>query len=252
MHDPTGRTSGRRWPSAARPVGSAVAAACHPHGALVFASLDHAGGQGPPPTASPRCGLRRGSPEVNTREMPKWMEAADIDAVVAGFAAAAAAGHDAGCDGVEINAGQHSLVRQFLSGLTNQRDDEWGTDRLAFAREVIAAVRAAAGAARRRAAPVVRRAGAVGRDHARHGARHRRRAWPARDRLPGRARGSIFSAEKTRPDFHEPTGFNVDVCRTVRAAVDVPVILQGSIVDVGQAEWALGGYDDPASATAWR
>ncbi len=58
-------------------------------------------------------------------------------------------------------------------------------------------------------------------------------------------RGSIFSAEKTRPDFHEPTGFNIDVCRSVHAAVGIPVILQGSIVDVGQAEWALGGYDDP-------
>ena len=25
-------------------------------------------------------------------------------------------------------------------------------------------------------------------------------------------RGSIYSAEKTRPDFHEPTGFNIEVC----------------------------------------
>ncbi len=54
-------------------------------------------------------------------------------------------------------------------------------------------------------------------------------------------RGAIFSAEKTRPDFHEPTGFNIDVCRAVRERrVDVPVFLQGSVVDVGQAEWALG------------
>jgi hypothetical protein len=62
-------------------------------------------------------------------------------------------------------------------------------------------------------------------------------------------RGAIFSAEKTRPDFHEPAGFNIDVCRAVHAALDIPVILQGSIVDWGQAEWALGGFeDDPASA----
>jgi hypothetical protein len=59
-------------------------------------------------------------------------------------------------------------------------------------------------------------------------------------------RGSIYTVEKTRPDFHEPTGFNIDVCRSVRAAVhetrpEVPVILQGSVVEVGQAEWALGG-----------
>ncbi len=30
----------------------------------------------------------------------------------------------------------------------------------------------------------------------------------------------------------------------------MPVILQGSIVEVGQAEWTLGGYDDPASCDA--
>ena len=54
-------------------------------------------------------------------------------------------------------------------------------------------------------------------------------------------RGSIFSVEKTRPDFHEPTGFNIDVCRAVKAACPgVPVFLQGSVVDPGQAEWALG------------
>jgi 2,4-dienoyl-CoA reductase (NADPH2) len=53
-------------------------------------------------------------------------------------------------------------------------------------------------------------------------------------------RGSIYSAEKTRPDFHEPTGFNIEVCRTVKAAVaPTPVFLQGSVIDPGQAEWAV-------------
>ena len=59
------------------------------------------------------------------------MEPEDIAAVVDGFAAAGAAAVEAGCDGVEINAGQHSLVRQFLSGLTNHRGDEWGSRPLA-------------------------------------------------------------------------------------------------------------------------
>ena len=67
------------------------------------------------------------------------------------------------------------------------------------------------------------------------------------------ARGSIYTVEKTRPDFHEPTGVNVEVARAVRDAVhetspQVPVVLQGSLVEVGQAEWALGGYDDPLVA----
>ena len=54
------------------------------------------------------------------------MEGEDIEAVIAGFASAAAGATGAGADGIEINAGQHSLIRQFMSGLTNQRDDEWG------------------------------------------------------------------------------------------------------------------------------
>ena len=55
---------------------------------------------------------------------------------------------DGGLDGVEINAGQSSLIRQFLSPLTNQRADRYGGDidnRLRFARAVIAAVREATG-----------------------------------------------------------------------------------------------------------
>ena len=122
----------------------AIAAACHVHGALVIASLDHAGGQGSSAYSQDPLWAPSRVPEVNSREVPKWMEADDIAAVVAGFGAAAALAVGAGCDGVEVNAGQHSLVRQFLSGLTNHRGDEWGTDRLAFARAVISAVRAAA------------------------------------------------------------------------------------------------------------
>ena len=55
-------------------------------------------------------------------------------------------------------------------------------------------------------------------------------------------RGSIYSAEKTRADFHEPPGYNIGVCREVRAALattDTPVFLQGSVVNWGQAEWAV-------------
>ena len=111
----------------------------------------------------------------------------------------------AGCDGVEINAGQHSLVRQFLSGLTNQRGDEWGGDRLRFATDVIAAVRHAAGAdavvglrlSCDELAPwagiTPDAGGGVGR---RAGRRHV-------DYLVV-VRGSIFSIEQTRPDHHQP------------------------------------------------
>jgi mycofactocin system FadH/OYE family oxidoreductase 1 len=215
-----------------------IVEACHAHGALVIASLDHAGGQGTSAYSQLPLWAPSRVPEVNSRETPKWMEADDIEAVVAGFGEAAHNAAGAGCDGVEINAGQHSLVRQFLSGLTNHRDDAWGHDRLLFARQVIAAVRPHtpmvglrlscdelapwAGMTPNMAPDIAAALVAAGIDYV------------------VVVRGSIYSAEKTRPDFHEPTGFNIDVCRAVKAAIaDTPVFLQGSVVESGQAEWAI-------------
>ncbi len=246
------------WPYERAPLASVatagwatIVAACRPHGALVIASLDHAGGQGSSAYSQRPLWAPSRVPEVASREVPKWMEAEDIAAVVTGFGAAARGAVEADCDGVEINAGQHSLVRQFLSGLTNQRGDDWGTDRLRLARDVVTTVRAA-----------------VGRDRI-VGLRlscDELAPWAGitPDMAPAIAtelvaagvdyvvvvRGAIFSIEQTRPDFHQPTGINVALAGTIAAAVDVPVVLQGSVVDVGQAEWALGGYDDPAVCAA--
>lgn len=229
---PLAERAGEGWAS--------ISDALHRHGTLAIASLDHAGGQGTSAYSQRELWAPSRVPEVNTREVPKWMEADDIAAVVAGFASAAAGAVDAGCDGVEINAGQHSLVRQFLSGLTNHRGDEWA-DRTRFARDVIAAVRAAAGNAvlglRLSCDELAPWAGITP-----------EMAPAIAAELAGCGldylvvvRGSIFSVEKTRPDFHEPTGFNIEVCRAVHgASAGVPVFLQGSVVEPGQAEWALG------------
>jgi 2,4-dienoyl-CoA reductase (NADPH2) len=237
------------WPYERAPLASqcgpgwaSIVQACHVHGALVIASLDHAGGQGSSAYSQRELWAPSRVPEVNSREVPKWMESADIAEVVAGFAEAATMAVEAGCDGVEINAGQHSLVRQFLSGLTNHRGDEWGGDRLLFARQVVQAVRSAVGSAvvglrlscdelapwagiTPEMAPAIASAlVAEGIDYV------------------VVVRGSIFSVEKTRSDFHEPVGHNVDVCRAVRAALpDTPVFLQGSL-DPATAEWAIGEH----------
>jgi 2,4-dienoyl-CoA reductase (NADPH2) len=169
------------------------------------------------------------------------MEEGDIEAVVAGFAAASGAAVRGGLDGVEVNAGQHSLVRQFLSGLTNHRDDRWGADRLLFARHVLAAVR-----------------GAVGRDAVVGLRLSCDELAPWAGVVPDAAvaiavelageidyltvvRGSIFTVSATRPDGHHEPGFNLELARQLRAALPlrVAVIAQGSIVDVGRAEAAV-------------
>ena len=216
-----------------------IAEACHARGSLVIASLDHSGGQGSSAYSQKPLWAPSRVPEVNSRETPKWMEPDDIESVIAGFAAAAEIAVAAGCDGIEINAGQHSLVRQFLSGLTNHRDDPWGQDQLLFARQVIDAVRphAALVGLRLSCDELAPWAGMTP-DVAPEIAASLVEAGV--DYLVV-VRGSIFTADKTRPDFHEPTGFNIDVCRAVKATVPAtPVFLQGSIVDCGQAEWAVG------------
>ncbi|HQZ36289.1 MAG TPA: mycofactocin system FadH/OYE family oxidoreductase 1 [Ilumatobacteraceae bacterium] len=218
---------------------AAIATACHTHGALVIAGLDHAGGQGSSAYNQRELWAPSRMPEVNSREVPKWMEPSDIAAVVAGFGAATAAAVTAGCDGVEVNAGQHSLVRQFMSGLTNQRDDLWGHDRLLFVREVLSAVRAAAGSAvvgLRLSCDEMAPWAGITPDAA---AEIVAALSDDLDYLVV-VRGSIYTAEKTRPDFHEPSGFNIGLCRDMRAAAGgTPVFLQGSVVDWGQAEWAI-------------
>jgi mycofactocin system FadH/OYE family oxidoreductase 1 len=229
-----------------------IARAVQQHGGLALAAIGHTGGQGSSAYSQAPLLAPSRVPEVNAREVPKWMEADDIAAVVAGFGTAAKLVIDAGMDGVEVNAGQHSLVRQFMSGLTNHRGDEWGTDRLRFAREVLAAVRSSIGAERvlslrlscDEMAPwagvTPEMAEAIAAELA-----------PLVDLLVV-VRGSIYTVSATSPDTHAEPGFNVGLCRRIRAAVGgtVPIVLQGSVVDPGQAEWAIAdGVADAVEMT---
>lgn len=218
---------------------SKIANACHANGAIVIASLDHAGGQGSSAFHQSPLWAPSRVPEVNTREVPKWMESADINSVIDGFARATQIALGAGCDGVEINAGQHSLIRQFLSGLTNHRVDDWGVDKTLFARQVIDAVRKVAGTAsivglRLSCDELAPWAGITPEIAAQLAPQL---VAEGIDYLVV-VRGGIYSAEKTRPDFHEPAMFNRDLCATIKSQVSVPVFLQGSVTDVGLAEEA--------------
>jgi 2,4-dienoyl-CoA reductase (NADPH2) len=237
---------------------TAVAAACRAEGALVLAGLNHAGSQGSSAYSQRPLWAPGRVPDVATREVPQAMEPEEIEAVVEGFADAAEAAVAAGCDGVDVNAGQFSLVRQFLSGLTNMRGDEWGADRTLFARRVLEAVRHAVGpeavvALRLSADELAPWAGIV----PAAGAEIAASLADLVDAVTV-VRGSIFTAAATRPDGHAEPGFNLGLAAEVRAAVAggvgvgvegtggrAAIIAQGSIVDVAMAEAAVrdGGAD---------
>ncbi|WAL67473.1 mycofactocin system FadH/OYE family oxidoreductase 1 [Amycolatopsis cynarae] len=226
----------------AGPGWSSIVDACRPHGALVLAGLGHAGSQGSSAYSQSALWAPSRVPDVASRELPMEMEEADIRALVAGFADAAALAAESGMDGVEIDAGQYSLLRQFASGLTNQRGDAYGGDRSLLLREVLGVVREALGDGR-----VVGLRLSCDELAPWAGITPEQAAVLARD-LAGLAdylvpvRGSAMSSSATRPDLHTEPGFNLDLCRGITEAVDgrTRTVLQGSVVDPGQAERALG------------
>ena len=220
----------------------AVADACHGDGALVLAGLSHAGSQGSSAYSQRELWAPSSVADVASREVPKEMEPEDIDAVIGGFAASAALALDCGLDGVEINAGQHSLIRQYLSGLTNLREDAYG-ERSRFAREVLSAVRAAAPGAviglRLSCEELAPWAGITPESAAEV-------VGSLAENLDYLAvvRGSAMATSATRPDGHTPAGFNLDLVGQLHAALraagsGIAVLAQGSIVDVGMAEAAV-------------
>ena len=224
-----------------RPGWAAVADACHVHGTLVLAGLGHTGAQGS--SAYSQSVLWAPSPvaDVVSREMPAAMEGADIDALIDAFAVAASSAMAASLDGVEIDAGATSLLRQFHSGLTNHRHDAYGTDRLRVTTAVLAAVRTAVGAdgvvALRLSCDELAPWAGVTPEQA---AEQVAVLAELVDALVV-VRGGPYSAWAYRPDAHTQAGFNTELCARMRQAASgrTAVVLQGSMVDPADAQAAL-------------
>jgi mycofactocin system FadH/OYE family oxidoreductase 2 len=121
-----------------------ICRAVHEFETKIFAQLNHNGAQGdgrysrlPVIAPSP-------VPDFMFREVPQEMETEDIQEIIASFARAAVHVREGGFDGIELQIGHSSLMRQFLSPLTNLRRDDYGgslENRMRFPLEVIAGVR---------------------------------------------------------------------------------------------------------------
>ncbi|MBV9232753.1 MAG: FAD-dependent oxidoreductase, partial [Candidatus Eremiobacteraeota bacterium] len=130
------------------PLGKA-AAAVHAAGGKIALQLFHAGryalrdSYGLQPVA-PSSTPSRFSPDA-----PRALTDAEIHETIEEFARGAARARELGYDAVEVMASEGYLLNQFLSPLTNRRDDAWGGDlerRMRAPRAVLAAIRHAAGA----------------------------------------------------------------------------------------------------------
>ncbi|MBT1262391.1 FAD-dependent oxidoreductase [Pseudomonas sp. VS40] len=125
-----------------------LANTCHAQGTVVLSQIFHPGRE----IMESADGLlavaysASGVPNERFRVMPRALDQAMIDAIVAGYAAAARRLHQAGIDGVEVVASHGYLPAQFLNPRVNRRSDAYNGSlehRLKFLRDIIAAVRAA-------------------------------------------------------------------------------------------------------------
>ncbi|MBW6503198.1 NADH:flavin oxidoreductase [bacterium] len=118
--------------------------AVHEEGGRIFCQLFHGGGR----ASSRETGTCPLAPSeiknATARDMPRAMSERDILELVAAFAQGAGRARRAGFDGVQLHGAHGYLINQFLSPLTNTRQDAYGgslENRMRFLREVYDAVR---------------------------------------------------------------------------------------------------------------
>jgi len=123
--------------------------AIHAEGAKVFPQLFHPGRYA---RSAEYGGISAVAPSAVfsrfTGETPQELTQTQINEITTFFALAAKRAKTAGFDGVELVGSAGYLISQFLSPVTNKRQDQYGGDlqaRLRFPLEVIAAVREAVG-----------------------------------------------------------------------------------------------------------
>ena len=227
-----------------------VTEAVHRHGGLIFAELSHAGSQSLIADIVPL------APSVVENAIfsrpPAEMSDAEVEKVIADFAAAAGRAQRAGFDGIHLHSGNGYLLSQFNSPFANRRDDRWGGDpqrRARFILEVYRAVRHATGAdfpitARLGVADAVagglalddgiaiaRRLAAAGLDglEVTYGVmasyRENIRPYAGVGRLQAIADGMLHRS------FSRPVAeaYYRPFARAAKAAVDIPVILVGGV-----------------------
>ncbi len=120
----------------------AATEAIHEHGAKFVCQLWHPGAQGGALLGSPWAPSP--VPQPDTWSVPHEMTVAEVQEVIAGYARGASVLREAGVDGAEIHGAHGYMITQFLSPLSNIRDDEYGGDferRMNFVVQIIEKIR---------------------------------------------------------------------------------------------------------------
>ena len=118
--------------------------AIHKHDTKVFAQLNHHGFQSSGAITRKTVWGPSAISDIVFNETAKPMEPEDFKILIDTFSKSARIIQKGGFDGIEIDMGPESLLRQFLSPLSNFRDDEYGGDlenRMQLPIQILSAVR---------------------------------------------------------------------------------------------------------------
>jgi len=211
-----------------------IADAVHKHDSKVVAQLNHSGMQSEGSTGWHELWAPSATADVVSGEVPKAMEPEDVQAVVAGFARVADHAVKGDLDGVEINAGQFSLLRQFMSPLTNNRTDAYGGElenRLRLTKEVLLAVRQQLGPQKLLGLRL------CGDEFAPWGGLTPQDAVGIARNLVGLniidyltvTVGSLYTLHLTPATHYGAEGLAVEVAAEIKKAVTIPVFVEGRI-----------------------
>lgn len=233
---PSGPMTLNAWDDTILPRYRELAARVHAQGMAVFSQLNHLGLELGAPGAAPWSASPLVSPTTGLRAIA--MDSGQIAAVVDGFAAAARRARDGGLDGVEVHCAHGHLLQQFLSPLTNHREDAYGGDaagRARFLREVLQAVRDAVGQdfiLGLRVGPQDL-PGGLGVDE--HIALVRGLEAEGRLDYLSVSLGSLYNPHRIIGGMHEPAGYELPTSAPVTAATRLPTMVTGRLRTLAEA-----------------
>lgn len=142
LNDPKTAAIFKAWASAGKSGGSKFYMQISHPGRQVYASM------GTDIVSASATKVQMDGPAAKMFTDARALSADEIQQMITRFADTAEAAQTSGFDGVQVHSAHGYLVAQFLSPLTNLRDDEWGgslENRARFLLEIIRAVRARVG-----------------------------------------------------------------------------------------------------------
>lgn len=125
-----------------------ITQACQAEGTVMIQQLYHVGAHGDWDNSWHANWSPSGGPSYHDNDGSRAMSEAEIEETIDAFVQAAIRCQKAGFDGVEVWAAYHSMLDQFWTPFSNQREDQWGgslANRTRMSREVLRRTRAACG-----------------------------------------------------------------------------------------------------------